>query len=114
MKRGEVSNIWTDRIVRFVPFPRTCEDCWEDFFEALPKHYWERPDFILRLFQVSVGSQGMTIDISGFPWWMPKWWARRVVASIAANNNVGGHAEYVIERCVLIDSNAPDPHSGLS
>lgn len=99
---SEHAAIWTDRRVEFTPYPRTSEEDWDALFDALPDHYWERPDIICRFFEPGVASCGRVIFVFGLPWWMPKWWARRTVASVAAANGVGGDARYVIERTVLL------------
>ncbi len=93
---------WTDRSVRFTPFPRTPEDKWEALFDALPDHYWERPGWVRRWIEPSIGAHSNVISVGGLPWWLPKWYARREVANLALRHGVGGNAKYVVERAVLI------------
>jgi hypothetical protein len=93
--------IWTDRCVRFKPYPRTPDDKWEALFEALPDHYWERPGWVRRWLEPGISSASREISVSGLPWWMPKWWARRTVVKIAMKHGVGGEAVYVVERVSL-------------
>lgn len=93
--------IWTSRTVEFTPYPRTSHARWEALFDSLPEHYWSRPDWVRRLVEPSLASCDRVISVSGLPRWMPKWWARRTMALLAAAHGVGGHAEYRIERNVL-------------
>lgn len=96
-----MTHIWTDRGVEFTPFPRTTEAEWDAFFDALVDHYWERPGAVRRFLEPGFSSCGLVVYVTGLPWWMPKWWARRTIANIAARSGVGGHARCIVERVVL-------------
>lgn len=94
-------SIWTDRGVIFEPTPRTTEAEWDAFFEALPDHYWSRPGFVRRFLEPCISSCEREVHVTGLPWWMPGWWARRTVANIAARHGVGGDARSIVVRTVL-------------
>ena len=97
------SSVWTSRNVHFEVFPRETHQI-EPLMDALVEHYWERGDLLRRLIEPGIGSSGRVVEVSGLPWWMPGWWARRTVAQIAAHIvGVGGTATFVIERSALVD-----------
>lgn len=95
-------SIWTSREVHFKPFPRTDDTLWEAFFDDLADHYYDRSALVGRYVEPAISARGLTVHVAGLPWWMPGWWARRTVASIAARNGVGGSARFVVERTVLL------------
>lgn len=94
---------WTSRDVHYTVFPRQDDDAVERLMDALCDHYWERPRWHHRLgFPFpSVGSHGLTVNVSGFPRWLPKWVALRGVVGVAHRAGVGGAAVVVTERVVL-------------
>lgn len=94
-------NIWTARSVHFTPFPHTSDADWERFIDALAEHYYDPTALVGRWGSPSVGARSGVALVSGLPWWMPSWWARRTVATIAATCGLGGDAEYHVERAVL-------------
>lgn len=94
--------IWTDRAVKFTPTPRTSPARWEAFFDGLPEHYWGRPAWRQRWLEPCLSACDRVVTVSNLPRWMPKWWARRTVALLAAAHGVGGDATYVVERTVLL------------
>ena len=95
-------SVWTSREVHFTCYPRTPDADFEAFMDALAEHFYER--WWWRHFRtLHIGSTGLVMHVGGFPWWMPKWRTRSLVASIAATSGVGGGAVSVIERAVLHD-----------
>lgn len=92
---------WTSRNVQFELYPRQ-DNLFEGFADALVEHYWGRPLWVRRFLEPNIGSCNDVMEIAGFPWWMPKWWARRTVVNIAHQAGVSGSATFVVERTSLI------------
>lgn len=94
-------SVWTSREAHFRCFPSTPDDKFEAFFDALPEHYWDT--WRHRAFgTLAIGSCERVVHIGGWPWWVPKWYARRSIAALAAAAGVGGDAYFVTERAVLV------------
>ncbi len=49
-----------------------------------------------------ISARERVVHLGGWPWWVPKWYARRSLAAVAASSGVGGSATFVIERTVLV------------
>ncbi len=97
----EPTTAWirTERETRFVCHPRTTDDAFDTFFDALPEHYWDgwRP----RVFgTLSIAFRDRVVHVSGWPWWVPAWCARRSLGSVAAASGVNGAVVFVVERAV--------------
>lgn len=92
--------VWTSRDVQFALHPGTEDEAFERFFGTLPERYWDT--WRHRMFgTLSIASHGLLVTVGAWPWWVPKWLARRSVAAHAAQLSVGGDARFVTERTVL-------------
>lgn len=92
---------WTTRSVAFTIFPRDPAGNIERMMDAVAEVYWKYPGFPKWFFEPGIGNSGRVIYISGWPWWIPRWLALRMVTNLAWENDVSGYAEYKIERTVL-------------
>lgn len=96
---------WTSRDVHFTTFPNprskpTAQE-WEDFMDALADKFYD--GFLGKLTTVGIGAHGSTMNVTGFPWWVPGWLARRMVTKVACEQGVEGDARFVVERTVMQD-----------
>lgn len=74
---------------------------WEATFDGLAEFYYGRKDFYRRLYEVSVSATSGVMMVAGFPWWMPHWWPRRVVANLAMKHRLSCDVRYYVERTVM-------------
>jgi hypothetical protein len=88
---------WTSRDVQFNTYGKISDDEYETFSDALIEKFWDR--WFWRT--IGIGSHGAVFELTGFPWWVPGWLARRAVADVAYGLNIGGDATFVVSRSVL-------------
>lgn len=95
-----MAELWTSRDVNFRTHPETTQEQYEALADAAVDLYWET--WRHRVFgTLAIGRTGHTLNVNGWPWWVPKWCARRSVANLAASVGVGGDAECRVLRTVL-------------
>lgn len=87
---------WSTLDVEFHAFPTATYESVLEVLDLLAEHYWGRPGWIRRLGDPSLAGPAengeRTVEVHGLPVWMPAWWARRVVITIALCAGVDGWA----------------------
>jgi hypothetical protein len=92
-------HVWTTREVSFQPFPTEVVDA-DAVLEALCAHFYDRP-VVRRFLGAVISGDERGFEVTGLPWWMPSWSARRMVTRILAGQEVAGEATCRTVRIVL-------------
>lgn len=96
----------TVKCIYFDPYPKYKRQNfdentpWDRLFDGLADAFW-CDSLFYHYISTGISARNGIMCVSWTAWWVPGWTMRRKVATIAARQNVGGTATFVVERSVL-------------